>query len=76
MKVNMGSIDRILRVFVVAPAAIVVAIVVGAGSVVGIVLLALAAVMLTTSAIGFCPLYTLVGLDTRSLQRARRSHSK
>ena len=76
MKVNMGSIDRILRVFVVAPAAIVVAIVVGAGSVVGIVLLALAAVMLATSAAGFCPLYTLVGLDTRSLQRARRSHSK
>jgi hypothetical protein len=65
MRVNMGSIDRVLRSFVVAPAAIVVAILVGAGSVLGIVLLVLAAVMLATSAAGFCPLYKLVRLDTR-----------
>lgn len=75
MRVNMGSIDRVLRSFVVAPVAIVVAIVVGAGSVAGIVLLALAAVMLATSAVGFCPLYRLVGLDTRSLRWHRRAHS-
>ena len=66
MRVNMGSIDRVLRSFVVAPVAIVVAIVVGAGSVAGIVLLALAAVMLATSAVGFCPLYKALGIDTRS----------
>jgi len=66
MRVNMGSIDRVLRSFVVAPVAIVVAVVVGAGSVVGIVLLALAAVMLATSAVGFCPLYKALGIDTRS----------
>jgi hypothetical protein len=75
MSVNMGSIDRVLRSFVVAPVAIVVAIVVGAGSVAGIVLLVLAAVMLATSAVGFCPLYRLVGLDTRSLRWHRRAHS-
>ena len=75
MSVNMGSIDRVLRSFVVAPVAIVVAIVVGAGSVAGIVLLALATVMLATSAVGCCPLYKLVGLDTRSKGGARHSHS-
>jgi hypothetical protein len=37
----------------------------GAGSIVGIVLFALAAIMLATSAIGFCPLYKLLHLDTR-----------
>lgn len=66
MKANMGSIDRIVRAFVVAPAAIVVGVVVGAGSVAGIVLFALAAVMLATSAVGFCPLYKALGIDTRA----------
>jgi hypothetical protein len=75
MRVNMGSIDRIARAFVVAPVAIVVAVVVGVGSVAGIVLLVLAAVMLATSAVGFCPLYKLLGLDTCSLRGVRRGHS-
>ncbi len=39
----------------VAPAAIILAFVVGAGSIGGILLFALAAVMLATSAVGFCP---------------------
>jgi len=75
MKVNMGSIDRMLRAFVVAPAAIVVAIVIGAGSVVGIILLAVAAIMLVTSAVGFCPLYKLLRINTRSRDRSVRVHS-
>ncbi len=75
MSVNMGAVDRVLRSFVVAPVAIVVAIVVGAGSVAGIVLLVLAALMLATSAVGFCPLYKLIGLDTRSFRKVRHSHS-
>ena len=65
MSRNMSNTDRALRTFVVAPAAIVVAFVVGVGSVFGIVLFALAAIMLATSAIGFCPLYKLLHLDTR-----------
>jgi hypothetical protein len=65
MSVNMGSIDRLVRAVVIAPVAIVVAVVVGIGSVAGIVLLALAAVMLATSAVGFCPLYRALGIDTR-----------
>jgi hypothetical protein len=75
MRVNMGSVDRVLRAVVVAPALLVIALVVGAGSVVGIVLLALAAVMLLTAVVGFCPLYTLFGLDTCSLRWRRRARS-
>jgi hypothetical protein len=62
---NMSNLDRGLRSFVVAPIAIVVAVLIGAGSIGGIVLLALAAIMLATSAVGFCPLYTLFHLNTR-----------
>jgi Inner membrane protein YgaP-like, transmembrane domain len=65
MSRNMTNSDRALRTFLVAPAAIIVAVVVGAGSLAGIVLFALAAIMLATSAIGFCPLYKLLHLDTR-----------
>jgi len=61
----MSSLDRALRSFVVAPAAIVIAFVVGAGSVGGIVLFALVAIMLGTSAVGFCPLYKLLHIDSR-----------
>jgi len=62
---NMSTLDRALRSVLVAPAAFVIAFVAGAGSAGGIVLFALAAVMLATSAVGFCPLYRLLHLDSR-----------
>jgi uncharacterized membrane protein YdbT with pleckstrin-like domain len=65
MSRNMNTTDRALRAFLVAPAAIVVAFVVVAGSIAGILLFALAAIMLATSAVGFCPLYKLLHLNTR-----------
>ena len=65
MNRNMSNLDRALRSFLIAPAAVAVAVVVGGGSIAGIVLLVLAAIMLATSAIGFCPLYTLLRLNTR-----------
>ena len=65
MSRNMSNLDRGLRTFVVAPVAIVIAALVGAGSVLGILLFAVAAIMLATSAIGFCPLYTPLHVDTR-----------
>ena len=65
MSRNMSTLDRALRTVVVAPAATAIAFVVGAGSAGGIVLFALAAVMLATSAVGFCPLYRLLHLDGR-----------
>jgi len=63
MTKNMNNLDRGLRAFVVAPAAVIVALLVGAGSAAGVVLIALAAVMLATSAVGFCPLYRLLHID-------------
>ena len=65
MSRNMSTLDRALRSFVVAPAAIAIAFVVGAGSAGGIVLFVLAAAMLGTSAVGFCPLYRLLRIDSR-----------
>lgn len=61
---NMGALDRGLRVFVVAPVAIVLAFVIGAGTVGGIILFVVAGIMLVSSAMGFCPTYTLIGIST------------
>lgn len=62
---NMRNLDRGLRAFVVAPAAVIAAVLVGAGTVGGILLFALAGVMLATSAVGFCPLYALLRINSR-----------
>ena len=62
---NMGKFDRGLRAFIVAPAAIVVAFLVGAGTVIGIVLFVVAGIMLTTAATAFCPTYSVIGISTR-----------
>ncbi len=66
LRKNMGAADRGFRAFVVAPAAIVAAIALGASSIGGIVLLVVAGVMLVTGATGRCPNYVLLGIDTRS----------
>jgi Inner membrane protein YgaP-like, transmembrane domain len=65
MSRNMSNLDRGLRSFLIAPVAIILAVVVGVGSIGGILLFLIAAIMLGTSAVGFCPLYTLLHLDTR-----------
>lgn len=71
---NMGAFDRGLRAFLVAPAAVVVAFVIGGGTVIGIVLFVVAGLMLTTAAVGFCPTYTIIGISThpRGLHRVGR----
>ena len=61
---NMGFWDRGLRTFVVAPVAIAVALVVGAGTVGGVLLFVVAGIMLASSATGFCPTYVLIGIST------------
>jgi len=68
VKVNMGRTDRMIRSFIVAPLAIILAFVVGAGSVGGIILFVVAAVMLATSAVKSCPLYLPLGISTESKQ--------
>ncbi len=63
MKANMGSADRIIRILL----AVVFAALYFTGTVTGtfgIVLLVLGGVFLATSAIGFCPLYTILGMNT------------
>jgi Protein of unknown function (DUF2892) len=64
MNRNMGTLDRGVRVFLVAPAAIIAAFILGAGTVFGIVLFVVAGIMLATSATGYCPTYTLIGIST------------
>ena len=70
MKINIGSADRKLRAFVVAPVLVFAGLLVGPGGWLAIVLYVLAVVMLGTSAISFCPLYALLGLRTRPQQNA------
>jgi hypothetical protein len=62
---NMGKADRLARTFLVAPASIVAAILIGSGSIVAVGLFAVAAIMLATSAVGYCPTYTLLHVTTR-----------
>ena len=57
MKQNMGTTDRLIRVLAVAPALLVLAYLVGFGSVAGVVATAVAVIMVATAAAGFCPLY-------------------
>jgi hypothetical protein len=69
MKPNLGTTDRIARV----GAAVLLGIgawLAGPGSVGGIILLVLAAVMLVTSAVSFCPLYLPFGFSTRKRPEA------
>ncbi|CAZ94367.1 DUF2892 domain-containing protein [Zobellia galactanivorans] len=63
MKTNMGRTDRIIR--------LIFAIIVGVlfwqhaiGGILAYVLLAIAAIFVITSFIGFCPLYTLFGFSS------------
>jgi hypothetical protein len=64
MSTNMNGLDRIIRL-VIAVAAVIAAFAVGASSVFGIILFVIAAVMLVTAAVGFCPLYRIFGLSTK-----------
>lgn len=63
MKKNMGSADKIIRLIIAAIIAILYLTNVISGTI-GIVLLVLAGVFVLTSLISFCPLYTLIGLNT------------
>jgi Protein of unknown function (DUF2892) len=72
---NVGTFDRALRAFVVAPAAIVVALILGAGTPGGIILFIVAGIMLATAVTAFCPTYTVVGISTGAATASRRPPS-
>ncbi|WP_343748326.1 DUF2892 domain-containing protein [Fluviicola sp.] len=63
MKKNMGTTDRVIRVVVALIAAILIfsGILKGAWAIVAGVV---AGIFLLTSLVSFCPLYTLVGINT------------
>lgn len=69
---NEATIDRIIRALVVAPVALVAAFAVGIGSVLGIVLALVGVIMLVTAAVGFCPLYRVLGVSTCPVDAAGR----
>ncbi len=63
MTVNVGTTDRVVRL-VLAAVALVVADLVGFGSVGGIILIVVAVILALTSLVRFCPLYRLFNLST------------
>jgi hypothetical protein len=60
----MGTVDRGLRGFVAAPVAIVLALLLGAGTIAGIILFVVAGIMVVTATTAVCPTYTLIGIST------------
>jgi hypothetical protein len=63
MRTNESTLDRIIR-GVVGAIALIVAVVVGMGSVGGILLVVVGGILVVTAAVGFCPLYRILGLST------------
>ncbi|GAA4079847.1 hypothetical protein GCM10022389_27400 [Flavobacterium cheonanense] len=68
MKKNMGTADKIIRLIVAA----VLAFLFYNGTItgtLGIVAVVVAAVFALTSLVSFCPLYTLLGINTCSVKK-------
>ncbi|MCB0872568.1 MAG: DUF2892 domain-containing protein [Actinobacteria bacterium] len=66
MTTNVGTVDRVIRL-VVAVLAVIGALSIGGG--LGIVLWIVAALMAVTAAVGFCPPYRLLGINTCGVRR-------
>jgi K+-transporting ATPase A subunit len=68
MKTNMGSMDRMVRIFV----AVMLGLAAFNGMITGvwaIVAYAVTAIFILTSLVGFCPLYAVFGISTCSLKK-------
>jgi hypothetical protein len=64
MKINLGGLDRILRIVAgLALIGLTLAGVIGVWGWLGVVLVA-------TAAVGFCPIYTVLGLNTCPMKKA------
>ena len=74
MRRNEGTIDRAIRASL-GIVAIIAAFVAGAGPL-AIVLGVVAAVLLVTAAVGFCPLYRLLGVSTCAVPRSRHADER
>lgn len=65
MKQNMGGTDKLIRVLVALAAGLLVYFNV-VEDILAYVLLAIAAIFVLTSLVGFCPLYGVLGIDSCS----------
>ena len=68
MKKNMGSTDKMIRLALAVLMVVLYYTEVVTGTL-GIVLIVLAAVFALTSFMSFCPLYTLVGINTCAVKK-------
>jgi hypothetical protein len=64
MKKNIGTIDKAVRILIAAVVVLLYFTNVISGTL-AIILIALSAVLVITSLIGFCPLYLVLGLATK-----------
>ncbi|MEI6089510.1 MAG: DUF2892 domain-containing protein [bacterium] len=74
MKINMGPLDRIIRTIV----AIVIFILFLTHVVTGIwaiILLIIAGIFIITSAIGFCPMYKILMIDTCKKEKKKETNA-
>jgi fatty acid desaturase len=69
MKKNMGNADRAIRVIIAILVAVLYFTNVISGTL-GLVLLIVAGVFVLTSLISFCPLYSLIGLNTCPVKKS------
>ncbi len=65
MKSNMGSADKIIRALLAIAAAVLCFTGITSGTL-GIALMVIGAVLLITSFLNFCPLYTIFGISIRN----------
>lgn len=68
MKKNMGSADKSIRLLIAAVLVVLYFTEVITGTL-GIIGLVVAAVFVLTSLVSFCPLYTLLGINTCKVKR-------
>jgi hypothetical protein len=63
MTTNEGTLDRIIRA-VLGVAALVGALAIGISTAGGVALLVVGGILVVTAAVGFCPLYRVLGIST------------
>ncbi|HLZ47436.1 MAG TPA: DUF2892 domain-containing protein [Candidatus Limnocylindria bacterium] len=66
MPTNMTTIDRLVRGLFIAPVLVAFALLaVGPTSMVGALAIAVAAILLLTAIVGFCPIYAILGIGRK-----------
>ena len=71
---NIGALDQVVPITAVVPAAVVIAFVLGAGTLAGVILVVVAAVTLVGATTGLCPTYVLLGISTHQHDVHRVGH--